>query len=633
MWNSDVFNAHNTVIDPLYISVPFFVNFNAERVYGIYFDNSHRSHFDMGNTVGDEYTVSAEGGMLDYYLITGDNIQDIVRGYTEITGRSPMPPAWALGHHQSKFSYRSEEEVLEIARQFRERDIPCDVIHLDIHYMNQHKVFTWDENQFPFPRRMVDKLLEQGIRLVAIIDPGIKVESKYAVYQELMRDKLYCRYPDGRPYDGKVWPGDTVFPDFINRGTRKWWGQKILAFMEQSGVQGIWHDMNEPAVFNETSTMDTEVCHINDGEMLTHAACHNVYALMENKAVHEAIVESTGQRPFILSRAGFAGSQRYSAVWTGDNKSMWEHLELSMPMLLNMSISGFAFAGSDIGGFASNADGELLTRWYQLGMFYPFFRNHSENGAKPQEPWAFGARHEAIIKACIQFRYQLSTELYNAFHKNHSAAEMIIRPLVVDYPADPLTHSIYDQFLFCGSLMVAPVFRPAVSVRSVYFPAGNWYDFHDGTRYQGCSWQICQAPLERVPLFVKGGGMLALNESAKSIGGIDAATVSFILMLDDQVDEGRYTNYNDDGQTNDYQTGACHLEEISYLKTKSGLSIRKAVQVYGRPNANRFNRFVVKNCRPVSALTVDGKACTYTQQGGELVFTAGAGFAEIKVGW
>ena len=610
MWNSDVFAAHTSTTDSLYVSVPFFICVGEKSCYGFYLDNSWRTVFDMGETEPDEYAVCADGGNLDFYVIAGNTPADVLSSYIGLTGSTPLPPAWSLGYHQSRFSYRSEEEVLGLAEEFSRREIPCAAIHLDIHHMEGYRTFTWDEEAFPDPEGMTSALRGHGIRAVSIVDPGIKVDSSYPVYREMADRQYWCRHADGTPFVGDVWPGRSVFPDFVREDVRRWWGEKIVEYLQRHGIEGVWHDMNEPAVFSDTSTMDTQVLHGNPAGD-THERYHNMYGLLENMASYEAIKEKTGKRPFILTRAGFAGIQRYAAVWTGDNRSMWEHLELSLPMLLNMGLSGISFIGADIGGFSFNSDPELLVRWYQLGALYPFARNHCENNARHQEPWSFGPDVERMVTESIRFRYRLMPDLYTSFHLARETGRPVIRPLLYDFPRDRTVFSIYDQFLFGDSLMAAPVLRPGSRNRAVYIPEGVWFDYHTGERHEGGSWIVADAPLERMPMFVRAGSFLMTDD--------DTGALTISLYPDESAKRHEWQLYCDDGESFSYQSGEYLLDTFRYEYVDGRMLLSRAGRHENYTCKYRLFRVAINGSRTFASVQVDGTRCALPFQGSKVV--------------
>ena len=376
MWNTDVYAPHNQETDPLYVSIPFFITLRGHQAHGIFFDNTYRTVFDLKQET--EILFQADGGVLNYYFLAGPGPKDVLRQYTALTGRAPLPPKWALGYHQSRYSYETENEVLELVETFRAKDIPLDAVYLDIHYMDGYRVFTVDRNRFPDFEGMIRTLREKGVRVVTIIDPGVKADPEYRIYVEGVRNNMFCCDVEGNVFHGPVWPGKSAFPDFTSGRVRKWWGDNHRMLTE-SGVAGIWNDMNEPSVFVESKTMDLDTMHENDGRPGTHRELHNVYGLRMAQATYEGLLEQLkGKRPFVLTRAGYAGIQRYAAVWTGDNRSFWEHLQLMIPMCLNLGLSGVPFTGADVGGFAHDTQPDLLVRWTQAAAFTPFFRNHSE---------------------------------------------------------------------------------------------------------------------------------------------------------------------------------------------------------------------------------------------------------------
>lgn len=584
MWNSDVYSAHTATTDPLYVSVPFLTRLGRNYACGFYLDNSWRTRFDLGEEDPGTMRITAPGGNLDYYLLGGRDLREVLPQYGALTGSPALPPRWALSHHQSRYSYKTEAEVREIARGFTERNLPCASIHLDIHYMDGNRTFTWDEDAFCDPAALAAELKASGIRLTAIVDPAIKADPEYETYRELIAEDYECRYADGKPYVGEVWPGKCVFPDFVRSEVRKWWGQKVVDFMDHYGVEGIWHDMNEPAVFNDESTMDVTVCHGRE-PLDSHARYHNLYGYFECMATYEAIRGARRTRPFILSRAGFAGMQKYAALWTGDNRSMWEHLELSLPMLLNLGMSALPFVGADIGGFSYNAAPELLCRWYQLGMFYPFARNHCAEHARRQELWAFGPETEEIASEALRLRERLMPDLYTSFYLARRDTAPVLRALVWDYPEDPECRHIHDQFLFAQGLMGAPVLRPGQRIRQVYLPGGEWFDWHTRQALDGGQWILAEAPLERMPLFVRSGTATVTDEGVPG-------ELRLTLWLDDTAAEGRWVLYSDDGETLEHEAGAFCEDTLEWTREGPGLRLRRITR--GEPAFRSFRKLSVE---------------------------------------
>ena len=567
MWNHDTFLPHVSDTDPLYQSIPFLISFNQENSYGIYFDNSYKSFFDLGSEGQDYFSFWAEGGKMDYYFLNGPSLKEVVSKYSQLTGTMPLPPKWSLGYHQSRYSYYPQAEVDELVKTFRAKEIPCDAFHFDIHYMDDYKIYTWNEDRFPDPKAMISTMKQKGIKAVTIIDPGVKKDPEYNLYQEGMENDYFCKYLDGKVFIDEVWPGDCAFPDFTQTEVREWWSGLQKDYTD-IGVKGIWNDMNEPAVFNETDTMDVDVMHQNNGDSGTHRRFHNLYGLLEDKATYEGLKESLeNERPFVLTRAGFAGVQRYSAVWTGDNRSFWDHLKLAMPMLMNMGMSGITFCGTDVGGFTGNSKGELLTRWTQMGAFVPFFRNHCEVRAISQEPWSFGEKYEKIIKRYIELRYKFITHIYNLFYQSSQTGIPVMRPLIMEFPEDRECQNLSDQFMLGDSIMIAPVYQPDKDKRMLYLPEGKWLDFWTKEVYQGGKHIIVDAPLETMPIFIKAGSILPLNEKLNYIGEKDIECLELNIFLNEDNNLGSYELYDDDGISYDYQKGVYNITEFNYQYT------------------------------------------------------------------
>ncbi|MDE8565206.1 glycoside hydrolase family 31 protein [Anoxybacillus rupiensis] len=552
MWNTDVYAPHNPETDPLYQSHPYFMTLRNGWAHGLFFDNTYRTIFDF-QTFEDEYCFAAEGGPIDYYVFAGPTPRDVLKQYTNLTGKMPIPPKWALGYHQSRYSYETEQEVRELVQTFIEKDIPLDAVYLDIHYMDGYRVFTFDRNRFPNPKQLIADLKQEGVRVVPIVDPGVKVDPEYAIYQEGVRDDYFCKYMEGNHFIGEVWPGKSAFPDFTNEQARSWWGDKHR-FYADLGIEGIWNDMNEPSVFNETKTMDITVMHDNDGNPKTHRELHNLYGLMMGEATYTGMKKLlNGKRPFLLTRAGFSGIQRYAAVWTGDNRSFWEHLQMSLPMCMNLGLSGVAFCGADVGGFAHDTNGELLARWTQVGAFTPYFRNHCAIGFRRQEPWAFGEKYERIIKQYIQMRYEWLPYLYTLFAEAHETGAPVMRPLLFEYPDDPHTYNLYDEFLLGDNVLVAPIMTPNTAYRAVYLPRGKWIDYWTDTVWEGGQYHLVHAELDKLPIFVKQGSAIALANARRST---DMPDEQRIVRLYKKCDgKTAYTIYDDDGQTFAYEKG------------------------------------------------------------------------------
>ena len=558
-WTIDALD-YNSLSDEMYQAIPFYIALNPDRAYGIFFNTTFWSQFDIGAQQPGVLRMETRGPELDYYIIYGPEPAQILATYTQLTGRMPLPPKWALGYHQCRWSYDSEDVVRELAKEFRDRAIPCDVIHLDIDYMNGYRVFTWSPKRFPDPAKLIADLKAAGFKVVTIVDPGVKYEPEgdYEVFDRGVENDYFVRTAEGRLFHGYVWPEKAVFPDFLRPEVRQWWGE-LHKNLTDMGVAGIWNDMNEPSIAerpfgdgHQHIWFPLDAPQGPESEGATHAETHNLYGLMMAKACSEGLQKvRSGERSFVLTRSGFAGIQRYSSVWMGDNQSQWEYLEMSLPMLCNMGLSGVAFVGCDIGGFAENATAELFARWMQVGMLYPLMRAHSAISTAQHEPWVFGDRTEKICREYMNLRYQLLPYIYTLFWEAATAGTPILRPLLYHFPRDRATYHLYDQVLLGPSLMAAPVYRPGVEHRAVYFPEGTWYDWWTGECYQGPTHILAYAPLERMPLYVRGGGIIAIAPVRQFVSEEPLDSLKMRIWPG----SGEWTLYEDDGHSFEHEQG------------------------------------------------------------------------------
>jgi alpha-glucosidase len=565
-WTVDALD-YDALTNEMYQAIPFFMALRPEVGYGVFCNSTFWSQFDIGVEQPDVWKMETHGGELDYYIIYGPEPAQILQTYTQLTGRMPLPPKWSLGYHQCRWSYDSETVVRELAREFRQRRIPCDVIHLDIDYMHGYRVFTWSPQRFSHPEKLIGDLAKDGFKTVTIIDPGVKYEpeANYHVFDQGIQNDYFVRKVDGVLFHGYVWPDKAVFPDFLRDDVSQWWGD-LHKSLTDMGVAGIWNDMNEPAIDNRPFGDGGEKIWFPldapQGTNTTHAEVHNLYGSMMAKSSYEGLKRHrTSERSFVLTRSGYAGVQRWSAVWMGDNHSLWEHLEISLPMLCNMGLSGVGFVGCDIGGFAGNATPELFARWMQIGMLYPLMRGHSALSTARHEPWVFGDRVEKICQDYINLRYQLLPYIYNLFWEAATTGAPILRPLLYHFPSDRQTYTLYDQVFLGASLMAAPVYRPGVEHRAVYLPAGVWYDWWTGERYQGPTHILAHAPLEKMPLYVRSGAIIPMQPVVQYV---DELPVDHIR-LKVWPGNGSYTWFEDDGHTWEYQEQNFSLRNITVL--------------------------------------------------------------------
>ncbi|MCS6807654.1 MAG: glycoside hydrolase family 31 protein [Bacteroidota bacterium] len=569
-WNTDAF-GYGAGTDPLYGTTPFYIGLHSTSgnnlVYGIFLDNSYKSHFNFGASNQRFSAFTVEGGEMNYYFIHRPTVGEIVQDYTLLTGRMELPPLWALGYHQCRYSYFPDTEVLSVARTFREKNIPADVLWLDIHYMDNYKVFTWHPERFPHPTNLLGALDAMGFRTVAITDPGIKIEAGYEAYDDGVKNDVFVKYPDGTYHTSEVWPGWCHFPDFTKESVRRWWGDKLKPLI-QDGIDGFWTDMNEPATWgNRFPDMVEFDC---DGHRATHKKAHNVYGMQMARATYEgarrhygSMYPGGGKRPFTLTRAFYSGVQRYAAVWTGDNTASDEHILLGAQLVANLGLTGIPFAGVDIGGFNGNGSRELFARWMSVGAFTPFFRTHAAIYTKEQEPWSFGEDVEEICKQYIELRYKLLPYLYSTVYEATQTGLPIARSLALFYPFDDM---IYDrvaeaQYMFGAALMVAPV-PSTKDLAKVYLPEGEWYDMHNDRKYTGKQTIIVETPLERLPLFVKAGHMLVMQSVIQSTKQKPNDTLYIHLYAGKT--GSTFVYYEDDGETYLYQQGDYYKRAFIY---------------------------------------------------------------------
>ena len=496
--------------DPIYKSVPFYIGLHQKRAYGIFFDNTFRTFFDFCNERMGVSSFWAQGGEMNYYFIYGPQMSDVVANYTNLTGVPELPPLWALGYHQSKWSYFPESNVKEVAAKFRELKIPCDGIYLDIDYMEGWRCFTWNKEYFPDPKRMVKELADDGFKTIVIIDPGIKIDKDYSVYQEGIENDYFCKRADGPYMKGKVWPGECNFPDYTNPDVREWWAGLFKELIGNVGVKGVWNDMNEPAVMEVPGkTFPPDVRHNYDGNPCSHRKAHNIYGTQMARATYEGVKRfAYPKRPFVITRSAYSGAQRYTSSWTGDNVASWEHLWVANIQVQRMCISGMSFTGTDIGGFAEQPTGELFARWIQLGVFHPFCRTHSSGHHGDQEPWAFDEGVTDIARKFINLRYRLLPYLYTMFYEYIQKGTPLLKPLVYFDQEDAQTHYRTDEFVFGHHILVCPILEPNAKGRRMYIPRGKWYDYWTKKPVQGGKEQWVDADIDSMPLFIKEGTIL-----------------------------------------------------------------------------------------------------------------------------
>jgi len=577
-WNTDEFGWQESS-DPLYKTIPFFIGLRKGVAYGLFFDNTYRSVFDFGKESADYFSFGAEGGELNYYFIAGPEPKKIVEQYTAMTGRSPLPPLWALGYQQCRYSYYPESRAREIVKTFRDKKIPADVIYFDIDYQQGYAPFTINHEYFPTFEKMISDFRAQGFHTILITDLHIKKDPNhsYAPYDTGIKNDVFVKSHDGSVFVGKVWPGDSVFPDFTLTRVRNWWGGLYKDFVAM-GAAGFWNDMNEPSVFfraDKTMPLDT-VHRLDDGTSIDHHAAHNVFGMENARATYEGLLKlQAGERPFVLTRAAYSGAQRYAATWTGDNSSTWNHLKMSTPMLMSMGISGMSLVGDDIGGFAGSPTPDLLTRWFEVGALNPIYRDHTAKGTADQEPWVHGPEHEAIRRKYIELRYRLLPYLYTATEEASRTGIPLMRPLFLEYPQAQEFYGDDRDFLFGRDLFAAPVTTEMVDAEDISLPPGDWYDFWTGVRHAHDEKIQLRPRLDEMPLYVRAGAILPMQPVVQNTGEIQSGPLQLHVYPGDGC---KGSLYQDDGHTFAYRKGEALRVNYFCVASASAVSVTSSVE-------------------------------------------------------
>ncbi len=560
-WNTDAF-AYGPDDDPLYLSTPFFIGLHDGASYGIFMDNTHKSTFSFGASSRRFAWFGAEGGEMDYYFFLGD-VAGIIRDYSWLTGFMPLPPKWSLGYQQCRYSYYPESEVRSLARTFREKQIPCDVIYLDIHYMDDYRVFTFHPEHFPDPEGLISDLKAQGFHTAIIMDPGIKIDPEYGTYQRCIDGGHFVQLPDQSPYEGEVWPGWSVFPDFTSSAARDWWVEESKYYTSM-GLEALWNDMNEPTAWGHHLPNNLEFSW--EGEGATHIQARNVYGMQMARATREAADQQVDKRPFVLTRAGYSGIQRYATVWTGDNVASDDHMLAGARLLTSMGLTGMPFTGYDIGAFVGECTPQLFARWMQLATFAPFFRGHSMVNSRDSEPWSYGEQYEEICRNYIGLRYKMMPYIMSCMYEAHQTGMPLVRSLAIDYTWDPQIYNTayQNQYQFGPSLLVIPM-ESDRDLKKIYLPEGKWYDLFTDMPYMGGFEAILETEIDKLPVFVKGGTALVLQSLVQHTGEIPADKTLAIHLYAGDVDVFEFEIYEDQDQ---------HHPEIDQLFWKRNLTFK-----------------------------------------------------------
>ena len=583
-WNTDAY-GYSTGQDPIYTSIPFYIGIHHNVNYGIFMDNTFQSDFNFGASNDRFSSFAARGGEMNYYFIYHKKVADIVKSYTSLTGRMKLPPLWSIGYQQNRYSYYPDTEVLRIAQTLREKQIPADGITLDIHYMDKYQLFTWNKERFPNPRALTDKLKEMGFKTTVIVDPGIKVVPGAAAFDRGVKADAFLKYSDGKYYSGQVWPGWCHFTDYSSENGRKYWKNE-MKFFPDNGVSGVWNDMNEIATWGQK--MPSNVMFNFEGRKASHLEAHNVYGSLMAKTSYEGFREHSTERPFVLTRAGYAGLQRFSALWTGDNRSEDGHMIAGVRLINSLGLSGVSFTGMDIGGFTGNPSIGLYARWMQLGAFIPYFRNHTGVNSKSSEPWTYGEEVTEIARNYISLRYKLLPYLYSSFYESTQSGMPVNRSLVFENTFD---NNIYNgafqnQFLFGQSIMVCPV-ESGKDFMKVYFPAGGWYDLYNDEMNMGGKENTLQIGMAKLPVYVKAGSILPMQSLVQSTS--IAPTDTLMVHVYKGTEANSFVYYEDDGKSFDYEKGMFYKRIIMYNPSSNQITFDNAE---GQMNS-KFNNLAI----------------------------------------
>ncbi len=600
LWNTDAYRFQEST-DPIYKAIPFFMTFRSGRALGVLLDNTWRSSFDFGKTEPDVYSFGAVDGPLNYYVVYGPSPRQVLASYAWLTGKPPLPPMWMLGFQQSRYTYYPQSRVMEVAKRLRADRIPADAIYLDIDFQDKNFPFTVDCKKFPDFSGMLAQLKAENFHVVTITDLHIAdaPHQKYEPYDSGIAADQFVKSPNGSVYVGEVWPGPSVFPDFTRQQTRAWFGALYRDFYLE-GVSGFWDDMNEPSVFRTVSgTMPLDVVHrIDEPGFLkrtaTHAEIHNVYGMQNARATFEGLRKlNPDLRPMVLTRASFAGGQRYGATWTGDNSSTWNHLRMTTPMLKNLGLSGFGLSGADVGGFAGTASAELLTKWLEVAAFQPIDRDHTEKGTGDQEPWIGGPEQEAIRRRYIEERYRLMPYLYQLAEESSRTGLPMLRPLFLEFPdamadghpidVDPAAAA---EFMLGPDLLIAPSPYPeAPDAYTVEFPSHDWYNYWTGVKVTPptsaadnsllvvspppFSIQVQPEPAS-LPVFVRGGSIVPMEPLVQSTSEVPDGPLTLRVYAGNACGGDLYL---DDGRSYAFERGDSLRMHFSCKVTPDGLEL------------------------------------------------------------
>lgn len=574
--DGSVASNYDDLSPSLYQAHPWVLAVRADgSAFGVIADTTYRLTIDLRE--GIRLQSSEPFAVI---VIEGDSPQRVLHRLADLTGKIELPPHWALGYQQSRFSYYPDESVREVALELRSRRIPCDVIWIDIHYMDDYKVFTFDRERFPDPRATNRYLKDLGFRTVWILDPAVKSEPGYSVYDQGVYGGHFLRDRDGAEYHGVTWPGDAAFPDYTRPETRTWWKALTIEFLANE-MDGLWIDLNEPSpILPLGAEVPESAQHEGGGDLAPgpHAQYHNVYGMLMAQATHEAMREARpDRRPFVLSRSNYLGGQRYAATWTGDNTASWDHLRWSVPMVLNLGLSGQPFSGPDIGGFAGLPSPELFAHWIGVGAFFPFSRTHTSL-KEPQEPWSFGSETESTARTALARRYRLLPYLYTVFREAALNGLPVMRPVFFADPTDLRLRAEYHAFLIGSDLLVVPRLSPD-EAHDFNLPKGHW-------RKLTLVGEDPETNAAHPTLHIRDGAIIPIGPGGQTTSEAMSSPLTLLVSLDDE-ERAHGTLYEDDGEGYGYLDGDYRLTQFTAAMKGGRLEVRIEKQEGGRARPNR----------------------------------------------
>ncbi|MGC8533200.1 MAG: alpha-glucosidase MalA [Candidatus Parvarchaeum sp.] len=506
LWNTD---AHDYLpnTDKMYVSIPFFISVKDKHKLGVFINYPGKITFDFGIKEYDKTIIEIFNKSAELFFIEGKTLKEILNKFISITGKPFKIPNWALGHAVSRYSYFPQKIILEVLKEYKKRSV-VDSIYLDIDYMDKYKIFEWNKDYFPNPKKMIEEIHKMKTKVITIIDPAIRLDQSYSTFKEGL--DYYCERESGEIYVSKMWAGDCVFPDFLNYKTREWWTNKIKIWTEKYSIDGIWLDMNEPTAFNLNNTFDTDVIHkISKNDCVLHEQVHNAYAYFEAMATYNGL-----KNGFILSRSGYAGIQKYAAIWSGDSVSSWEDMKLQIPILLNLSISGVPYVGCDLGGFNGRNDPDLIVAYYHMAVFFPIFRNHKNKLENDQEIYTLQDKDRESIEKAVEMRYKFMQYMQELAELSHKSGTPIIRPLLYEFEDDENTYQINDEYMLGSSLLYAPQFERGYKDRDIYLPNDMWLELNTKKEFKGPCYIKSNAEF---PIFIRKGASIKLSDGEKLV--------------------------------------------------------------------------------------------------------------------